>query len=189
MSDCTGARINARARWWPWTGGGVAGARGVLTARRPSGRSWSFASSHVGLLDTLPKARVHFEAIPHQRRMGGATRRNPVHDNASLKNFWPGNGNTCEWPLKTRQRPLCRRRRSSCRSRWPCGACRRSRCTRHLWQREPRRLCLPAFSRHCLPSCRSASPIVHRLLMLPKSSLQSKQPNRHLLSRKTPVWS
>ena len=108
---------------------------------------------------------------------------------ASLKNFWPGKGNTCEWPRRTRQRPLCRRRRSSCRSRWPCGACRRSRCTRHLWQREPRRLCLPAFSRHCLPSCRSASPIVHRLLMLPKSSLQSKQPNRHLLSRKTPVWS
>ena len=131
----------------------------------------------------------HTAAIPHQRRMGGATRRNPVHDNGKSEKLLAGEGNTCEWPLRTRQRPLCRRRRSSCRSRWPCGACRRSRCTRHLWQREPRRLCLPAFSRHCLPSCRSASPIVHRLLMLPKSSLQSKQPNRHLLSRKTPVWS
>lgn len=134
--------------------------------------------------------RVHTEAlIPFRGEWAGPLEEIQYTTTASLKNFWPGKGNTCEWPLRTRQRPLCRRRRSSCRSRWPCGACRRSRCTRHLWQHEPRRLCLPAFSRHCLPSCRSASPIVHRLLMLPKSSLQSKQPNRHLLSRKTPVWS
>ena len=78
MSDCTGARINARARALVAMDGlGVAAARGVLTARRPSGRSWSFASARLSratsaLACRLP--RIHScMCTPGRRTFAGVT--------------------------------------------------------------------------------------------------------------------
>ena len=46
----------------------------------------------------------HTAAIPHQRRMGGATRRNPVHDNGKSEKLLAGEGNTST-PVNGRSEP------------------------------------------------------------------------------------